>query len=137
MRTVTLSPPSYYPEFDKDGIRSAGHFLFARPRSPRQKPIKPKIPLSAGTDSISNAPTTSRNLAAAGGTNYRNGTLSGERTPPEEQSRVGRQRPCGSLSSVRPTESQNNQQHVDHSSQSVTLITVRHHSYFFVSYPSS
>lgn len=137
MRTVTLNSPSY-PEFDKDGLRSAGHFLVV----PRQKlqVIKPKIPLSAGTDSISNAPTPSQNLVAD--TSPRNRACSRERTLTEEQSRVGRQyqtqqRPGRSLSSVRPTEGRNYRQHVDHSSTSVNAITVRHHSYFFVCYPAS
>ncbi len=141
MRTLTLNPHSD-PEFDKDGFRAPGHYL--KGAHPRQKPIKPKLPFSAGTDSLSdsNATTPFQLLAGVGDTTTRNRTPPGERTLLEEQSRVGRQyqiqdRSGQAPSSVRSTESQNCHQHVDHSSPSVTAITVSHHLHFFVSYPIS
>ena len=128
MRTVALSSLSYPSgiEFDKSGPRSGGRFLLqATEIAP--KPIKPKLPLSAGTDSLNSSSSTL--ATGAGGIHLRDHTHSaGGRTVQGEQRRARQrqtQRDPGSLCSAE-------NQHVD---QPIPTITVSHHSRLFVSFP--
>jgi hypothetical protein len=130
MRIVTLRPSEH--DFDKSGLRSGARLLVAAEIAhPRHRPIKPKLPFSAGT--------TSQNPSsnAASGTSSRDQSRSPtERTPEQAQHTRGEvgqtqtQHDPGRC--LRPAENQNppQRQHVDQ-----PAIAVCHHSRFALSYP--